>query len=569
MAKLLITGSSDDSSLMSSDDENVGFIWGTTALEEYANTLNSTAAFLLPQNPYARVIKNYTSPSPGCGGENVSEASLAKIQQEYGNGSLLIGDFAAKYYKALNATIWAYPLATMAETLPRHTYSPGNPPHFNINTFVNNPVMANYTITSVVSPNADTLYSVAWLDLTSGPLVIGVPDMEGRFYVLEFVDAYTNVPLTIGPASSPLGQGITRAVRYVITPPGFNGTVPPGYNYTARVETPLVWILGRTYADGYNETDLAAANALIAQYSISPLFPDGYQPPTAVSQLAEQALVASGVPYSIDSGRNVSAFWQMTGAMAALNPPATAADATAYAGFSGLGLTANGFNAAAVVDNDTALALNLGLAAGLLCINATARSLGNATAARWTSSSVAVLSSGQSSTDVLTRAALDWSVLGANPPSTAIYYTNYDGFKASDAATLAGPTLPLDGSAYDYTLSFTSFPNVTGFWSVTMYAADNNQFFNAPYDATDGAYRYNINAVTPGFAYNGGNFTIYMSVTPAPAGSLQQKNWLPIGTVPSSRFYLILRLYGPSQEAQAGEYDPPPILAHPRGFSAA
>ena len=93
-----------------------------------------------------------------------------------------------------------------------------------------------------------------------------------------------------------------------------------------------MWILGRTYADGYNETDLAAANALIAQYSISPLFPDRYQAPKAVTQLAEQALVASGVPYSIDGGRNVSAFWQMTGAMAALNPPVNAADATAYAG---------------------------------------------------------------------------------------------------------------------------------------------------------------------------------------------------------------------------------------------
>ena len=102
-----------------------------------------------------------------------------------------------------------------------------------------------------------------------------------------------------------------------------------------------------------------------------------------------------------------------------------------------------------------------------------------------------------------------------------------------------------------------------------MYAADNNQFFNAPYNATDGAYRYNINAVNPGFAYNAGNFTIYMSVAPPPAGSLQHQNWLPIGTLPSSRFYLILRLYGPSQEAQAGLYGPPPILAYARRSSAA
>lgn len=102
-----------------------------------------------------------------------------------------------------------------------------------------------------------------------------------------------------------------------------------------------------------------------------------------------------------------------------------------------------------------------------------------------------------------------------------------------------------------------------------MYAAENHQFFNAPYNATDSAYRYNINAVTPGFAYNGGNFTIYMSVAPPPVGSQQHMNWLPIGTLPSSRFYLILRLYGPSQAAHAGLYDPPPILAYAHGSSVA
>ena len=90
-------------------------------------------------------------------------------------------------------------MATVAETIPRSVaYSRGNPPHLSVNSFVNDQLMANYTITAVVSPNTDTLYSVAWLDLTSGPLVIEVPDMEGRFYVLEFLDAYTNVPLTIG-----------------------------------------------------------------------------------------------------------------------------------------------------------------------------------------------------------------------------------------------------------------------------------------------------------------------------------------------------------------------------------
>ena len=54
----------------------------------------------------------------------------------------------------------------------------------------------------IVAPNADTLYSIAWLDLTSGPLVISIPATNGRFYVLQFLDAYTNTPLLIGASLS-------------------------------------------------------------------------------------------------------------------------------------------------------------------------------------------------------------------------------------------------------------------------------------------------------------------------------------------------------------------------------
>jgi hypothetical protein len=49
----------------------------------------------------------------------------------------------------------------------------------------------------VVAPNADTLYLVGYLDLSGGPLVISVPDSKGRYWVLQFLDAYTNNPLSL------------------------------------------------------------------------------------------------------------------------------------------------------------------------------------------------------------------------------------------------------------------------------------------------------------------------------------------------------------------------------------
>ena len=44
----------------------------------------------------------------------------------------------------------------------------------------------------VVTPNNDTLYTNAWLDLSDGPLVMNVPDTAGRYYVLGFLDFFTN-----------------------------------------------------------------------------------------------------------------------------------------------------------------------------------------------------------------------------------------------------------------------------------------------------------------------------------------------------------------------------------------
>jgi hypothetical protein len=67
-----------------------------------------------------------------------------------------------------------------------------------------------------VSINKDTIYSIAEVDVSSGPVLLRVPDTAGRYYVLQFVDAWTNNFAYVGrrppaprpgPSSSPRRDG--------------------------------------------------------------------------------------------------------------------------------------------------------------------------------------------------------------------------------------------------------------------------------------------------------------------------------------------------------------------------
>jgi hypothetical protein len=88
------------------------------------------------------------------------------------------------------------------------------------------------------TPNADTLYSHAWLDLTRGPVIFEIPDMEGRYYTANFIDMYTNATNI-----SARTHGMTGG-RYLIALTDWEGEVPEGAKLF-RVTTPYMWILLR------------------------------------------------------------------------------------------------------------------------------------------------------------------------------------------------------------------------------------------------------------------------------------------------------------------------------------
>ena len=130
--------------------------------------------------------------------------------------------------------------------------------------FINVPRYPPADYRGVSAPNADTLYSVAWLDLAE-PQVFSHPDMGDRFYLFEVTDLWMS-----DFESSPSKRTADgKAANYLFTGPGWNGAVPQGMKHFP-VATRYMVILGRTYADG-TEQDYKAVNALQAQYKITPL----------------------------------------------------------------------------------------------------------------------------------------------------------------------------------------------------------------------------------------------------------------------------------------------------------
>ena len=92
-----------------------------------------------------------------------------------------------------------------------------------MNTFANFPAYPTADMKVVVRPNFDTLYSSGWLDVTKEPVVVSVPDTGGRYYLFPMLDMWTDVFASPGWRTTG-----TQAANFLVTPPGWTGSVPAG-----------------------------------------------------------------------------------------------------------------------------------------------------------------------------------------------------------------------------------------------------------------------------------------------------------------------------------------------------
>ena len=130
----------------------------------------------------------------------------------------------------------------------------------------------------VTAPNADTLYTTAWMDVGKEPWVLTLPDAQGRYYLMPMLDGWTDVFQVPGKRTTGTGPQ-----KYAITGPGWKGTLPAGV-IEYKSPTAIVWLLGRIYCTGTPE-DYAAVHKMQDEISIVPLSSYGkpFTPPKAKS----------------------------------------------------------------------------------------------------------------------------------------------------------------------------------------------------------------------------------------------------------------------------------------------
>jgi hypothetical protein len=412
---------------------------------------------------------------------------------------------------ATDAYVWGYPLVVSARTFNKLGRLVG------VNHLYNQPQLSGLTTRIIVAPNQDTLYSIATVDLRHGPMVLTVPDVTDRYWTYQMLDSWTNAFAYIGTRATG-GKGGT----FVITPPGWKGTLPAGAKQISS-PTDQMFVLGRFLVSG--RQDIPNVEAITRHITFAPLDASAPPPPALPAPTGSPQQVASaGIR-----------FFDELGDALAVNPPTTDAERQFLATLAPLGIGPGRHPSTEVRDPAIRTALTQAIPRGEIQIKQYAarnKHLVNG----WQVDA----SGGRYGQNYLHRAAVAKVGWGANVPEEAVY----------PRSIVDGDGRSYDGSTTRYRIHFVAgqLPPVDAFWSLTLYGPDG--FFTANPIA-----RYAIGDRTPGLTKNADGSLDLIVQHDAPAG--KTGNWLP---APAGPFTLMLRLYLPKPSVLDGTWRPPAVL---------
>ncbi|MBN8508906.1 MAG: DUF1254 domain-containing protein [Burkholderiales bacterium] len=422
---------------------------------------------------------------------------------------------------AIEAYVYAYPAVITELTRRVNIARPGAA----MNRFAHRSAFPEASFTDVVRPNADTLYSVLWFDLSAEPLAIRVPASGGRYWLLQMLDQWSDT--FAAPGSRTTGDA---EQLIVLAGPGWNGALPQGATLV-RSPTASGWIIGRTQTNG--AADYAAVHRFQAGMSAVPLsrFGQGWTPP---APRIDPAWDLKTPPVELIEKLDAQQYFGLFAELTKTNPP-HANDYPVLHRMARLGLRPGQPFVLADLPAPARQAFEGAAAAALPQIKGRMQTMG-VRKDGWRTNLTAI---GTYGTDYRARAAIAFAGLGANPVEDAVYPS---AFGDADGQPLQ--------SDRRYVLHFdkAQIPPVRAFWSLTMY--DQRQLFAA--NAID---RYAIGD-RDALKFNAdGSLDLYIQ-RESPGDSMAS-NWLP--TPASGPFTMNLRLYWPRPEVLDGQWWPPAL----------
>ena len=415
------------------------------------------------------------------------------------------------------AYLYAFPLVLMDATrkVSTNTETP-NGTRAPINQFIHAEKLADAASRAVVTPNVDTIYTQAFLDVGSEPMLYGVPQTD-RFFNVQVLDAWTNTAAVLE------APGL-----YAITRSDWQGELPEGVQ---RIDVPTtrVWTIARIVLSG--QEDLPNVRAIQDKMQLMPL--SAYQMDSWTAPAGKYDPAYDFVPVQHVLALSPQEFFDTANQLMETNPPA-AADAPVLRELAALHVGPG------EKFDDKALGLFSGLRWKLMLLQLKGKL--KAEAANYAQQMGQWIYYGDPIGDFGTaytyRAMVALMGLGANTTDVAIYpKTDVD----STGAVLTGKKT--------YTLHIEAEPPTKekGFWSVTAYGEDDFLIDNA-------IDRYCVNDRSGLHRNPDGSIDIILSKE-APEDTT---NWLPVG---EGDFHLFLRIYKPDTAALEG-WQPPVVRAN-------
>lgn len=423
--------------------------------------------------------------------------------------------FALGYQAYVTGAVYARSQILMEKDI--HPKAALNAP---LNRFNIYPGLATPSAAIDFTPNNDTVYGLAWLDLRQGPVLMTIPKAPTRYWTVQATDWALNTMDYVG------GRVGSKAGTYAYVPPGWSGKLPKG---VTRIEatTTGVFLQARTVVKPEVPEDIVPVVAELKTYRLEPL-----------DQAARYMAADADAP--LPNPKLDNPLWQNLDFFTLLN--------RAWA-----------FGGVREQDREVArLARSLGIGPGLSfepnkLTEAQRRGLLKAVKVGFNRVRFHATENGELRNGW--RFATNIGAYGANRLfASTVGMVGYGGNRADEAiylpAFIDDKGEPLQGN-WRYRIHFSAdqLPPVDAFWSVTAYSLPTNQLIDNPIN------RYAIGDRTPTLVRAAdGAVTLYLQKD-RPAGELAG-NWLPSGEGP---YWLIMRLYTPKEIVFKGGYTPPAI----------